>query len=79
MGEKREEVVMLQIMPSTRVHGVNETSDEKCNLPSSIISTANSLCSTDSPPPSLWSFSPQGLVIGGKGKEGDTSTKMMSF
>lgn len=57
--------------------GVNETSDEKRNLPSSIISTANSLCSNASPPP-LWVF-PQGLVIGGKGKEGDTSKKMMSF
>lgn len=56
--------------------GVNETSDEKRNLPSSIISTANSLCSTASPP--LWVF-PQGLVIGGKGKEGDLSKKIMSF
>ena len=37
--------------------GVNETSDEKRNLPSSIISTANSLCSTAFPP--LWVF-PQG-------------------
>lgn len=42
---------MLQIMPSNAGPGVNETSDEKRNLPSSIISTANSPCSTASPPP----------------------------
>lgn len=44
--------------------GVNETSDEKRNLPLSIISTTNSLCSSASL--FLWLF-PQGIVIGVKG------------
>lgn len=47
--------------------GVNETSDEKRNLPPSIIATPNSPCSTASSPFFFffsWAF-PQGLVFGG--------------
>lgn len=68
---------MLQIMPSTRVLGLMKLLMRNAiclrllsPLPIAPRSTAS--------PRSLLVF-PQGLVIGGNGKEGDTSKKMMSF
>lgn len=68
---------MLQIMPSTRVLGLM-----KLLMRNAIcLRLLSPLPIARAPPPLrlLYGFFPQGLVIGGKGKEGDTSKKMMSF